>query len=810
MADPGAMIPGGDRMFRSICAAAKDAILLMDDHGRIRLCNPAAEEIFGYSASELLGEELHILLGPEKYHDAYRAAFPRFRETGEDPVVGKTLRLEARRKDGTIFPMELSVSSVRLEGKWHGLGLVRDVTEHERLVAELHQARQDLERRVDERTRALREANARLEAQVAERRLAERALRQSEATLASVFRAAPIGIALVKNRILGWTNEMFCRMLGYEPGELRGQSARVLYADGEEYERVGRVHYPQGEREGTASFETRWKTKQGEVRDIFLSAALIEPGDLSAGIVSTALDITERKQAEEALRRSEASYRALIRNAVYGIYRSNRAGRFLEVNPALVSMLGYESAEELLKADLARDIYERPEDRAALIESIRGRETLTGLEVRWKKRDGTPITLRLSGRALRNEEGVTEGWEMIAEDVTERQALESQLRQAQKLEGIGRLAGGIAHDFNNLLTAINGYAEMLLKATPEDDPRHRMAREIHRAGRRAASLTGQLLAFSRRQVLEPRALDLNEVVEDMEEMLRRLIGEDIRLRCVLEPGLGRIRADRGQVEQVILNLVLNARDAMPGGGDLTLATGSREIPDPAAAGVPRIEPGSYARLEVRDTGTGMDEKTLEHLFEPFFTTKGPDRGTGLGLSTVYGIVRQSGGGIRVRSRPGRGTTFTVYLPLAGEPAAAPPPSRSPAEAGAADATVLVVEDEEAVRELAQEILAGEGYTVLTAGSAEEAYRICERHRGPIHALLSDVILPGPSGPEIADELRRRIPGLAVLFMSGYTGDAIVRKGVREPETSLLAKPFAADELVTRIREVLAASSTAGA
>ncbi len=652
-----------------------------------------------------------------------------------------------------------------------------------------------LARRIEELERALEERSAQL-LETKER------LAQCEATMSSLSRAAPIGIGLVENRILGWVNGEMLRLTGRSEAELRGQSARILYPSDEEFRRVGRLKHADVARSGIGSVETRWMHRDGTIRPIFLSSAAIDPEDPMAAMVFTALDISEQKETEQALRRSEGNYRSLIRNAVYGIYRSNPEGHFLEVNPALVRMLGYESREELLTANIARDIYQNPADRTELIARVWNREVINGVHVLWKKKDGTPIEVRTSGRVLRGDNGLPEGWEMIVEDITERSKLEDQLRQSQKLEALGRLAGGVAHDFNNLLTAIGGYSEMLQGEVDEDDPLRCRIDGIHEASMRAASLTRQLLAFSRKQILHAEALDLNGVVSGLEPMLRRLIGEDIDL--VIDPGIGlaHVFADRGQVEQIVMNLVVNARDAMPGGGTLTIRTRYEQLGDPDVAARLGVRAGDYVRLDVEDTGLGMEPEVMARAFEPFFTTKERDRGTGLGLSTVYGIAKQSGGCARVLSSPGKGATLTVFLPGTDEAATGSAKAGDAHHWQAMTGTILVVEDEPAVRELVSEILEMEGLTVLVAGNAEQAFQVSSEYDGTIDLLLSDVVLPGPDGPEIAEELQRRRPGLPVLFMSGYAGDVIDHRGTLDRDGPLLEKPFTAKELTSRIADIL--------
>nr|MDQ3820698.1 ATP-binding protein [Acidobacteriota bacterium] len=376
------------------------------------------------------------------------------------------------------------------------------------------------------------------------------------------------------------------------------------------------------------------------------------------------------------------------------------------------------------------------------------------------------------------------------------------LRQSQKLEAIGRLAGGVAHDFNNLLTVITGYSELIERRIKQEDPLHHKIEEIRKAAARASSLTRQLLAFSRKQILQPVVLDLTATVANMDRMLQRLIGEDIQLVTMLDPKLKRVKADPGQIEQVIMNLVVNSRDAMPSGGKLTIETKNVYLDAAYASRHIAVKPGYFVMLAVSDTGTGMNAETQARIFEPFFTTKEQGKGTGLGLSTVYGIVKQSGGNIWVYSEPEHGTTFKVYLPVVEEEGETVEPGIAAPEITQGTETILLVEDEEAVRVLLQDILEAEGYTVMVANSGGEALQVCAQHEGQIHLLMTDVVMPLMSGRQLVERLTERCAHVKVLYMSGYTDDAIVRHGVLEPGVAFLQKPFTPDAVLRKVREVL--------
>lgn len=510
----------------------------------------------------------------------------------------------------------------------------------------------------------------------------------------------------------------------------------------------------------------------------------------------------EHKRNEEALRRSEARYRSLVQSAVYGIYRSSLDGKFLNVNPALTAMLGYFSAEEVLALDPKHDVFVNPEEQARLMSQFHRGARLDSTEVRWKRKDGSAIKVRLSGRAVAIAEQPERVLEVIAEDVTEQRVLEDQFRQAQKMEAVGRLAGGVAHDFNNLLMVISGYTEVLLESTARDNPRYPKIAAIQQASDRATTLTRQLLAFSRKQLLELKVVDVNAIVSDIERLLRPLIGENIELVTRLASDLGRTRADAGQIEQVIMNLVVNSKDAMPNGGKITILTGNVSLDDDLRREYSYIQPGPYVMLSITDTGHGMDKETQSRIFEPFFTTKEKGKGTGLGLSTVYGIIKQSGGYVFAESELGRGTTFRIYLPRVEDAAEPHSQARASQSALGGSETVLLVEDEESVRQLVRETLEAKGYKVLEAEHGQAALGIASAHQGPIHMLITDVVMPGMSGRELSKQLCAAHPQTRVLYLSGYTEDAIVHQGVLEPGTAFLQKPFTLQMLSRKVREVL--------
>ncbi len=604
-------------------------------------------------------------------------------------------------------------------------------------------------------------------------------------------------------------NDRMTEITGYEMEEINRLGwYQTVYPDSEVRERA-RARMDRM-RHGDDLHGEEWviTRKDGEKRVVRISTSVLRTPEDRIHVLALMDDVTERRRAEEALRESEERYRSLFEGAPYGIYRSTLDGRFVAVNRTLATMLGY--APEELQGRTVRDLYQDPVEWSRLVAESRNGKAIQGLEVVWTKKDGAAITVRLSGRPLAGEDGLPLGFEMIAEDVTERRLLEEQFRQSQKMEAVGRLAGGIAHDFNNLLTAVSGYADLLRVRMPLDDPRRGYVEEIGGAADRAAGLTRQLLAFSRRQILQPRVVNLEEMVRNVERMLGRIIGEDIELETRLAAE-GRVRADVSQLEQVLLNLAVNARDAMPEGGKLLIETGDVEVLDGDEHNHPGRGPmpsGSYVRLAVSDTGIGMDRRALSHIFEPFFTTKEAGKGTGLGLATVYGIVKQSDGFIWASSEPGRGARFEVYLPrVAGEAeAAAPAPVR---ELTGGCETILFVEDEEGVRSVVSEMLEWYGYRVLRATGASDAVALARTHDGPIHLLLTDVVMPRLSGRALRDEVETYRPRTPVLYISGYAGEDRTQELLKDG-AAFLAKPFTAAALAQKVREVLTVASTVAA
>ncbi|HYW12438.1 MAG TPA: PAS domain S-box protein [Longimicrobium sp.] len=647
--------------------------------------------------------------------------------------------------------------------------------------------------------------------EVTQRKAVEQALRTGEAQFRAVFEEAPIGMALVDmDGTMVRTNRAFQQLLGCTEAELAGTIfSHVSHPDdlATDWELFGDLvagdisHY---------QVLKRYMRQDGGVAWGMLSVALIRGTDGAPRFaIKMVENVTERREAEETLRMRDHEFRSLLEHGrdVISIVEPDGDLRF--TSPAVERVLGYGRTElagtylgELVHADDVPAMLEMFERAIA----AQGRPRLEELRVR--HRDGSWRILETVATSLIDDPAVR-GIVVNSRDVTERREAEEALRrseqqllQVQKMEAVGRLAGGVAHDFNNLLTAIRGNAELLLADIPPDSPSREDVEEIRRAADRAAALTRQLLAFSRRQVLQPRLLDLNQSVAEMQRMLRRLLGEDVELATRLDPDLRRVRADPAQVEQVILNLVVNGRDAMPEGGVVMVCTSNMELGEEMRRKFAYVVPGQYVLLEVGDTGTGMDPATLEMAFEPFFTTKPTGKGTGLGLSMVYGIVKQSGGYVWIDSEPGRGTRVRVYLPVARgdvdeEEAVAVLPVR-PRGRG----TVLLVEDEQTVRRIAERVLSRGGYDVLTAGEGAEAMALSRQHSGVIQVLVTDLVMPRMNGSDLARRLMAERPGIRVLFISGYDRDAARTAGPLEPGTDFIEKPFSPEVLLERVGRLL--------
>jgi len=636
-----------------------------------------------------------------------------------------------------------------------------------------------------------------------ERTRAEQALRGSEARLKAVLHSALDAHVAMDDagRVTSW-NQQAESMFGWAEREVLGQ-------------RLADIIVPHAHREAHAAGLRRFLTTgEGPILNqrIELTALRRDGAEFPVELAVTPVrvgtswlfsafvrDITARRAADEALRESERKFGSAFQAHPSPMAIATLAdARWVDVNESLLRLFGMNRAETVGRSGQELGIWQRDEQRVQMLAQLRAGGVFRDVEVEWRTRAGEMRSGLLSAEVIAFAD--EPHFLLHFQDVTERKQLEGQLRQAQKMEAIGRLAGGVAHDFNNVLTAIFGYVDLLREEIPAGSPAQQDLAEVRKASERAASLTKQLLAFSRQQVLEPVVLDPNALVEDFEKMLHRLIGEDVELRLSLGDARN-VRADPGQLQQVLMNLVVNARDAMPTGGKLVIETANAELSEQYAELHQPVVPGAYVMLAVSDTGSGMTPEIRGRIFEPFFTTKEKGKGTGLGLSTVYGIVKQSGGYVWVYSEVGRGTTFKIYLPRVDAPAEELQPSRAP-DSVAGTETILLAEDDPMLRPLAKGLLEKLGYTVIDAENAAIALEAARRHAGPIQLLVADVVMPGASGRELARQLEKTRPATKVLYVSGYTDDAIVHHGMLEPGLHFLQKPFTPAALARKVREVL--------
>jgi two-component system, cell cycle sensor histidine kinase and response regulator CckA len=780
--------------FQQMFQASTDALSIADREHRALWANETFARMFGHEVSEIVGQPLENLVVPPD-----RLAESRW--ITEALIKGQSITLETqrRKKDGSLIDVSVACAPLRMNGQIEGYYAgYHDISDRKRVealssalyrVAEKSSSAHDIQQFfsavhgvVDELMYAKNFYIALYDPVSEMLTFPYFVDEQDKAPPAKRLGKGLTDYLIRSGQPLLATPEVLQEM--EDRGEVLRNGSRSLDWMGVPL-KVGNHTF------GALVVQTYSKSSRYSDRD----------KEILTFVARQLASAVEIKRNEQALRRSEARYRSLVQSSVYGIYRASLQGRFLDVNPALISMLGYASAEEVLLLDPEKDVFDNPQEQKRLFEQFCNTGRLDGMDVKWKRRDGSTITVRISGRAVASEDEPADVLEAIAEDVTERRALEEQFRQAQKMEAVGRLAGGVAHDFNNLLMVISGYAEVILSKLDLENPLSEKARAIQQAADRATTLTRQLLAFSRKQLMELKVVDVNAIVSDMERLLRPLIGENVELVAKLAPDAGYTRADAGQLEQVLMNLVVNAKDAMPAGGTLTVQTENILIDDSSRRGQTFIRPGSYVMLSVSDTGTGMDKETQSRIFEPFFTTKEKGKGTGLGLSTVYGIVKQSGGYVMVRSELGHGSSFHIYLPQvegAAEKHAAP---AARAAAGGTE-TILLVEDEESVRQLVLDTLESKGYKMMDAANGESGIQAAAGHEGKIDLVITDVVMPGMGGREMAEQILKARPETKILYLSGYAEDAVLSEGGSDNGAAFLQKPFTLQNLSRKVRDVL--------
>jgi PAS domain S-box-containing protein len=747
-------VHAAEERYRTLFEHSSDGIVIAErETHAIRFVNPAASRMFGYSESALCTMYVSDLSAKDAEGDVL-ADF-------EDLAGGKKTVLEGvirLKRDGSPIIVDISAAPITIDGRAMVAGFFRDVTG---------------------------------------RAQTERALKASEEKYRRLFEAARDGV-LILDADTGHVvdaNPFMTELTGYAREDFLGKF----------FWEVGPFKDTGASKAALAELSAH-----GSIRYDDLPLAMRSGGTVDVEFVSNVYLVGERKVIQCNIRDISARKRAegerlrlamIIEQADEMVLVTDTSGAIEYVNPAFEKVTGYTRAEALgrnprfLKSGAQDEAFYR-----VMWATIHSGNTWRG-RLTNKKKDGTRYWQDSTISRVLDPDGKVTGYVAVNRDVTAVLALEAQYLQAQKMEAVGRLAGGVAHDFNNVLSVILSYAEMLLADLKPDNPIRGDVEEIRKAGNRAADLTRQLLMFSRQQVIDPEVIDLNEVLTNIHKMLQRILGADIDLVSLPAQALGRVRADRSSVEQVLMNLVVNARDAMPTGGKLTIETGNVVLDEGFARAHQGVTPGPHVMLVVTDTGTGIDKATLARIFEPFFTTKEKGKGTGLGLSTVFGIVQQSGGNVWVYSEPGHGTTFKIYLPRVDAPVdAVRPPQRPTALRGSE--TVLLVEDDDQVRAVALGILRKNGYQVIEARDASEALVQAEKHTGTIHLLLSDVVMPQMSGPELAKRLGSARPDMKVLCMSGYADDAIVRHGVLEAHFAFIQKPITPDGLATKVREVL--------
>jgi PAS domain S-box-containing protein len=867
-------------MTQALDSLGEAVLLVSREEGRVLACNRAAEQMFGYRRSELVGDSTEKLHVDGTHYQAYRQHIERALANGEHYQTPFKLR----RRDGEIVLTEHTVTWVRDDAGEPvvAVSVIRDVTsrrlaevERERLAAILEvttdfvgmadssgrtvfvnragrlmlaipdgenlegvplrhyhpewaaglieeealptavaegvwrgetavQARDGRIVPVSQLVLAHKSEDGTVEffstvaRDISERKRIETELQEREEWYRSLIENVSDAISVIDSAMtIVYASPSSERVFGYESESLVGRSPLELFHEEDHRALLEALQATLANPGSVHNVEARARHSDGSWRRLE-SVGMRPPG--ADRIIVISRDVTPRWEAEEALRRSREIFSTIFETIpmATGIATA-REGRFLEVNQALLDLLGMDRKEVVGRTGVELEFWVEPEARQRIVDSILRGESVSGVEVQLRGRAGSRTGLFFGERVELEGDVCLLG---IFYDVTERKEIEAQLFEAQKMEAIGRLAGGVAHDFNNLLTSIIGFTQLAQRQTPAEDPRRTDLDEILYAAERAASLTRQLLAFSRRDVLQRQPLELNAIITGMEDMIRRMMGEDVRVIVELDPDLHTVHADRGQIEQIVMNLAVNSRDAMPDGGRLVIQTRQVSMRPETLAAHPGVEPRAYARLCISDTGCGMDQETQDRMFEPFFTTKEPGKGTGLGLATVYGIVSQSRGFFEVHSSPDEGSAIHVFLPTGSTSLAEREAAPAAAEETLGSETIVVVEDDDTVRSLCRHVLERSGYTVLDAGGAEQALQLCRDQRMPVHLLLTDLVMPEMNGRELARAFTREHPEAGVLFMSGYADERVMRWGDLEPGVDWLQKPFTAAELTRRVREAL--------
>jgi len=761
-------IQESEELYSKLIAAIPDWVVRTDVDGHILFVNEIALQMSGYNRTDLEGKNILQFISPEDHEKAVENMKRMF-----DRTLGPK-EYHLLMKDGTKLLFEVNSDVLRWkDGSPYGIvNVCRDITERKKV---------------------------------------EDALRESEANLRSIFRAAPTGIGMVCDRVITQANERLCEILGYSRKELLGESSRMLYPTDEEFECVGREKYSQIRTQGTGTVETRWQRKDGKVIDVLLSSTPIDLNDLSVGVTFAALDISSRKQAESALRESEEKYRSVIESIKDGYFEVDIAGNFTFFNDSMCRILRYPGDElmgmnnrEYMDKEYAKKIYQ------TFNQVYRTGESTKALDWKLLRKDGSECFVETVVSLIKDSNGQPIGFRGIARDVTERKSaererkrLEVKLQQAQKMESLGTLAGGIAHDFNNLLMGIQGRASLMMLDTAASHAHTEHLKGIEDYVKSAADLTKQLLGFARGGKYEVRTIDLNALVKNQNYMFGRT-KKEIKIQVTYKENLWTVDADQGQIEQVLLNVYVNAWQAMPGGGDLYIRTDNIIIDDNFNKPY-HAETGRYVRISITDTGVGMDRATQQRIFDPFFTTKEMGRGTGLGLASAYGIIKNHGGFIDVYSEKGKGATFNIYFPASEKEAVKKDEIQEELLKGTE--TILLIDDEDMIIDVGQATLHTLGYTVLSAKSGKDAIQIYRKNQNKIDMVILDMIMPEMSGGETYDRLKEINPDIKVLLSSGYSVDGQATEILNRGCNGFIQKPFNMGELSKKMREVLENETT---
>ncbi|HVB34090.1 MAG TPA: PAS domain S-box protein [Patescibacteria group bacterium] len=788
-----------EQQFQAFLESAPDAVVIVDAQGKISNVNQQTERLFGYAREQLLGQPVEILI-PVRHRAAHVADRTEYTESPRVRPMGAGLDLRGVRKDGTEFPVEISLSPVESSAGLRVFSTIRDVTLSKRTEEQLREARSDLEIQVQERTAEMVQAVRDLGIEVEQHRQAVEELARERDRAKHYLDIAEVALlALDKSGRIVMINRKGLRTLGYDEKELTGQDWFTTCIPKRHREQAREMFGRLLNGQPVDYIDIPVLTKEGEERLIvWHNTVLSDPAGNTIGTLSSGEDITEQRRSQETVKKLaaivESSEDAIIGKSLDGIITS--------WNAAAERLYGYSAAEAIGRSFTMLVPPEGVKAVAEILKRLKQGERIRGMEAIRVTKDGRRVNISLTASPVFDDHGNPIAGATIARDITDRVKLEQQLRQAHKMEAIGRLAGGVAHDFNNLLGVILGDSELLLADQELGTAQRKEVEEIKEAGEQAAALTRQLMAFSRQQILETQVLDLNTVLGGFENILQRLVGPEIALQLVLAPDLGPVRADANQLLQVILNLVVNARDAMPRGGKLRIEAANVALETAQAASHPGVMPGRHVQISVADNGPGMDRETLAHIFEPFFTTKGIGQGAGMGLATAYGIVQQIGGSIWAYSEPGNGATFKIFLPQEEEAGAPAVEAQTKEELLKGTETVLLVEDAGLLRRVTGEFLERIGYTVLAAEDGPKALAVSSQYNGKIHLLLTDLAMPGMNGQELAERLVETRPGLKVLYTSGYANSILADQPSASSRFPFIEKPFTWQNLALKVRDVL--------